>query len=362
MGKPSSITKERLKPDLLTDLLSPSVLKLIISENVESQITKDRLKKKIDQLGREGKLTRLFLNLNSSKAQLEWAYRIFSASHILGDYSWWGWETRSEWAWELANNKWFYPRWNGKPCKLIVLAEQGLGDEILFSTCFGDLQKQNPDLTIECDSRLIPVFTRSFPGIEFVNRWDGPIGTPKELNVYRGEFDAFIPAGNVPKLYRTSRAAFPRTPHLVAAAQRVAKWRDIIPSDAVGVVHTAGGFDEKAVAFKDLCQGTPINLHHRIKVDGVRNEYPEDFEDFLGILGAVSHVNTVPSAAAHLCGALGYPINVIKPPMVIGVANTILKYAYPRETGKMLWYGDHVNFYSSLRDYHYRMRRLSRLV
>ena len=357
-----STTKARPKSDPLSEILSPAVLKLIISENVESQITKNRLTKKITQLGREGKLSRLFLDLNSTKTQLEWAYRIFSASHILGDYSWWGWETRSEWAWELANKKWFYPQWNGKPCKLLVLAEQGLGDEILFSTCFGDLQKQNPDLTIECDSRLIPVFTRSFPGIRFVDRWDGKIGVPKELHMHRGEFDAFIPAGNVPKLYRTSRTSFPRLAPLRADPERVNKWREFIPRNSVGIVHIAGGFDEKAVSFEDLIQGTPINLHHRIRVDGVRNEYPDDFEDFLGLLGAVRHVNCVPSAAAHLCGALGYRVNVIKPPMVIGVANTILKYAYPRETGKMLWYGDPVNFYSSLRDFHYRMRRLPAFV
>lgn len=357
------MTRESLKTPQSSETLSPAVLKLIFSEQALSGVKKKRLKDKIDKKAKQGMLTKHFLAKTSPKEHLEWAYRIFCAQMILGDYSWWGWETRSEWCWDLSNRHWFYPKWQGKPCKLFVLGEQGIGDEILFASCLPDLQKTNPDITVECDSRLIPIFERSFPGIKFQSRWkDGIIGSPKELGEYRGDFDAFIPLGNVPKLYRTSRAAFPRTPYLIPDKQRVDKWRDTLPSDAVGIVHTAGGFDEKKVAFEDLIQGTPINIHHRIRVGGVRNEYPADFDDFVGLIAALDHVNCVPSAAAHLCGAIGQKANVVKPPIYVGEANTILKYAYPRESGKMVWYGDHIDFYSSIRDFHYRMRRLSRVV
>ena len=117
----------------------------------------------------------------------------------------------------------------------------------------------------------------------------------------------------------------------------------------------AGGFEEKHLDFWTLAEGFPVNLNHKQKVEGALNLYPEDFEDFIALAYAIPKVNCVPSALAHLCGALGTPCNIVKPPKTIKEeANTILKYAYPRETGPMVWYGDHVKFWT-LHDFN-RMR------
>ena len=47
--------------------------------------------------------------------------------------------------------------------KTLVVKEQGVGDEILFSSIYNDLLKNNfSKIQIECDKRLLKIFTRSF--------------------------------------------------------------------------------------------------------------------------------------------------------------------------------------------------------
>jgi hypothetical protein len=49
----------------------------------------------------------------------------------------------------------------------LVLAwlNQGIGDQIMFSSLISDLIAAGAELTVECDARLVPVLERSFPGI-----------------------------------------------------------------------------------------------------------------------------------------------------------------------------------------------------
>ena len=60
------------------------------------------------------------------------------------------------------------PDWDGGELdgRLLVVGEQGLGEEVLFSSAFDQL----PPAIISCDQRLIPLFSRSFPRHVFVHR------------------------------------------------------------------------------------------------------------------------------------------------------------------------------------------------
>ena len=64
--------------------------------------------------------------------------------------------------------------WQGeeiKNGKLLVYHEQGIGDELRFASCFKDLRhKDLAPCIIETDPRLAPLFSRSFPEIEFINK------------------------------------------------------------------------------------------------------------------------------------------------------------------------------------------------
>ena len=48
------------------------------------------------------------------------------------------------------------PEWDGKNTKCLVLhGEQGIGDEIMFLTCFEDLKKRVDNIVVECTPRLV---------------------------------------------------------------------------------------------------------------------------------------------------------------------------------------------------------------
>jgi len=61
------------------------------------------------------------------------------------------------------------PKWDGSPLngkEIILWAEMGLGDEILYASMIPDVLRQGGKVTIECTRRLVPLFTRSFEGAE----------------------------------------------------------------------------------------------------------------------------------------------------------------------------------------------------
>ena len=132
-------------------------------------------------------------------------------------------------------------RWTGQPLdgkSLLVWAEQGLGDEIRFAGCYPDLLALVPDsaaITIECDPRLIPSFSRSFPRAGFVGR-----GTADP-----GAADFQVSAGQLTEMFRPTLDTFPRNDGFLAvdAASRADLSRrltDLGPEKKVGLAWTSG--------------------------------------------------------------------------------------------------------------------------
>src|SRR3990167_4441380 len=82
--------------------------------------------------------------------------------------NWDGWEYRSNWSitfqgWNGYRTK--IPKWDGKPVKkLIIASEQGIGDEICYSSAIPELivRLGHEPLEIQCHPRLMPIFERSF--------------------------------------------------------------------------------------------------------------------------------------------------------------------------------------------------------
>jgi len=74
----------------------------------------------------------------------------------------------------LIERKGLPEEWQGeeiKNGKLLVYHEQGIGDELRFASCFKDLtHKVSAPCIIETDPRLAPLFSRSFPEIEFISK------------------------------------------------------------------------------------------------------------------------------------------------------------------------------------------------
>ena len=113
------------------------------------------------------------------------------------------------------------PRWQGQPIpgqRLLVWAEQGLGDEILFLSCLRDVLKSCDDLILECAPRLLGVMARSFPGVTV----RAAAYAPRNFNqsIFH-DFDYHISLGSLPGLYRRSLQDFQHSvPFIVTDAEK----------------------------------------------------------------------------------------------------------------------------------------------
>lgn len=114
-------------------------------------------------------------------------------------------------------------RWNGRAVpdgRLLVAAEQGVGDELHFLHCLPDARAACGELWWECAPRLVELLSRSFPDVRFVP-WQGS----DKPGVHRGydwladapTFDAFIEAGSLQTIFRRQPEDFPATPPLLKA-------------------------------------------------------------------------------------------------------------------------------------------------
>lgn len=114
------------------------------------------------------------------------------------------------------------PFWQGEMLEgrhLLIWPEQGLGDEVLFSSIFPDLSGLDGPVTVECEPRLVPLFARSFPHLKVA-----PAGATQTA-------DLQIAAGSLPLLARRSLSRFPGTSWLRADADKVADWRRVLLAD-----------------------------------------------------------------------------------------------------------------------------------
>lgn len=102
------------------------------------------------------------------------------------------------------------PQWDGKTKvkKLAIHGEQGLGDEIMYMSCFDELKHLADEIVIECADRLVVYFQASF-GVPCY-------ATHDELIQAHPDVDAFIQMGNLPTFVRQTSADFPGTPYMRA--------------------------------------------------------------------------------------------------------------------------------------------------
>jgi Flp pilus assembly protein TadD len=89
---------------------------------------------------------------------------------------------------------------------VLVYAEQGLGDEIMFAGCLPDLVAEARRVVVECDPRLAGLFARSFPTATV-------FGAPRDdVSGWldrAGPIDVQVPAGSLPRRYRRAADGFP---------------------------------------------------------------------------------------------------------------------------------------------------------
>jgi tetratricopeptide (TPR) repeat protein len=130
------------------------------------------------------------------------------------------------------------PIWKGEPLdgkRILIVGEQGLGDEFMFANILPDLQTAVGDagkLEIAVDPRLIPLFQRSFPKAN-VGQYEDRTLIDRDGNknlrfipfsIDKGEPDYWAPMATPLHIFRKSLADFPHRAFLVPDPARVADY------------------------------------------------------------------------------------------------------------------------------------------
>ena len=129
------------------------------------------------------------------------------------------------------------PRWSGgslKRTRLLVTAEQGVGDQIMFASMIPDLAAragaEGGSLILECEPRLADLFARSFPSVA-VRAWEvqtreGVVRTRYGWLKAAGGANGAIEMGTLPRFLRGAIEDFPRDKsYLRPDAAEAQRWR-----------------------------------------------------------------------------------------------------------------------------------------
>lgn len=240
------------------------------------------------------------------------------------------------------------PSWQGESLAgrtVLVWGEQGLGDEIMFSSCLPDLIAGGAHCVLDCSPRLRPLFARSFPEVR--------VGEQAVDGI-----DCTIPIGSLPLLFRTNADAFPRHGgYLRPDPARLAGWQARLAALGAGLkvgLAWRGGLLRTGQRQRSLDLGelgpllrVPnvrwVNLQHgdtAAPLQQIRDTHGvtvaswdhavADIDETAALVAALDLVITVCSTVVHLTGALGRPAWVLTP--------SAPAWRYQRAGTRMPWY------------------------
>ncbi|MEW6037340.1 MAG: tetratricopeptide repeat protein [Pseudomonadota bacterium] len=256
-----------------------------------------------------------------------------------------GWrDYHLRWRYRGTQNRNFpFPPWDGQSCAgktLLVYGEQGLGDEIMFSSCIKDVQeKSGARVVMECNIRLESLFRRSFPDVTVIGAPRAQSGL--ECLADGAPMDFQVAIGDLPSLFRAEEASFPRHHgYLKADPERVAFWRNRLAAlgdgSKIGISWRGGqGKTRREARSIPLSEWLPIlategahfislqytDCREELKAlwddHGVRvyhwQEAIDDYDETAALVMALDRVVSVCTAIVHLTGALGRPAWVLVP-------------------------------------------------
>ncbi len=272
----------------------------------------------------ETRLMRAYMNLKRGEFGMGW--RDFEARH------------QSSLA---VNRPYRFARWDGRPISgktLLIYGEQGLGDQIMFASCFGEAIARAGRCIIECDPKLVGLFARSFPPARV--EASVPAGEEPTWLAQAGSIDWQIPMGSLPGFWRNDWREFPQhTGYLRAAPERIAYWRARLdalgPGLKIGLSWRGGvAATRRHLRSIALDQFLPllrlpakfVSLQYgdcADDLDALRRAHGvslthwqdalDDYDETAALVCALDLVISVCTAVIHLTGALGRPVWVLVP-------------------------------------------------
>ena len=247
-----------------------------------------------------------------------------------------------EWRWKTKQFKTGYlktkkPTWSGETRqRVLVCAEQGIGDEIMFSSIIPEIYATSSKILVKCDKRLIPLFERSFSNdITYYSR---------DANVSEDEYDFHIPMGSLPLTFRKSLDSFKNSASgflkcNMARAESIKgqllhepgkklvgiSWKTKSPlrnssTRNINLADLARALDNSKTQLVCLQYGDvsdEISAVKRdfgidvIQFDKVDNKY--DLDGLASLILACDQIVSTTNVTVHLAGALGVKVTALLP-------------------------------------------------
>lgn len=236
--------------------------------------------------------------------------------------------------------------------EVLVIADQGIGDAIMFSSCLDDFAKTHSGVIhLACDERLITIFKDSFP---FVKTYL-PIS---EIKSQEYRYKNYIRLSQLPSWYRDDIVKFPMKSYLNANEQLIKQWKEKLkPFNSnlkIGFAWKGGSkhlsaksiplnefrplFSLPKISFFSLQYGDYHEELNEIKSE-FNNVYEmksldttNDINNQAAFIKTLDAVVQISNASAHLSGALGVPT------FILSKANMDFRWFQGRLAGQSAWY------------------------
>ena len=173
----------------------------------------------------------LALEPDYADAHFTLSYSLFQSGRIkegLEEYEW-----RQKTKKGLSIHRHFrQPMWDGqaslKDKTLFLWCEQGIGDTMNWSYCLPFLTSCSKHVILECQEKLVPLLSRSFPNVEVRSE-------DRRLDAERDDFDLHLPMGSLYKHFideitEKGKADF----YLIPDPERVKFWKERLSSVGKG--------------------------------------------------------------------------------------------------------------------------------
>lgn len=243
---------------------------------------------------------------------------------------------------------WSVPIWDGSDIKgkrILVHAEQGLGDTLQFCRYLSLLHAEGAMVIVECADSLKPLL-EMMPGVRSVIRPGGHLPN----------LDCHVPLMSLPGLFKTNEKTVPATvPYLIAPKAAARKWQKIAADwpkgKRIGIAwrgspdHPRDNIRSPGLApFLKLASIADITLVS-LQKDGGAGEialladaamvmdptaHIKDFADSAALIGQLDAVVSCDSAPLHLAGALGAQCYAVLP--------HVAEWRWGREGDRSPWY------------------------
>ncbi len=241
--------------------------------------------------------------------------------------------------------------------KILILREQGVGDEILYGSMYYDLLKFCDNITIECDDRLKGIFQNTFPKYKdtFVT-----LGSISNDELKLRKYESVIYAGSLGKYFRNNIKDFEnfkllsvKKKYVIDAKNklnnlskkfnvglswksfknRYSKEKSILIDDLSNILNT------QDCNFINLQYGDVKKEIETYNSNNVEKIYTfenidlfNDLDKIAGVLKNLDIFISVSNSTAHLAGSLGVKTLLIKP------TNHALFHYWNQPGNKTPWY------------------------